>query len=321
MTAPTPETLDWLRQCAAAPSARWHRALLAEVEGQAPPEIEPIPPEGLAWLQQSARVHGATYSQVLLHVLERIELLDKDSIEQFQSNRFTFEAIVRRLEKLEAALQQSTVKESLTVGPTPEAAPVATDEELRSVYGSVDSAGKWGTYVPALRACYDLGRQHGAVPAPVATNEQMREEWARICAMGKEAAAAQSTPVAPEPGEVEELVAALKADAECVAVEHYDLCNLTADQMHRIATLLQQPPAPTQAVVPVAVSNALIKAECALSDVAEGEETNAAPNTFEWAEQRCAETLAIIRPVMQQHRIRTSEWPPQPLPQAGDVEP
>jgi hypothetical protein len=73
-------------------------------------------------------------------------------------------------------------------------------------------------------------------------------------------------------------------------------------------------------VVPMAVSDALIKAECALSDVTEGEETNAAPNTFEWAEQRCAEALAAIRPVMKLHMIRTSEWPPQPLPQAGEVE-
>jgi hypothetical protein len=109
MTAPTPETLDWLRQCAAAPGARWHRALLSEVEGQTPPEIEPIPAEGLAWLQQSARVHGATYSQVLLHVLERIELLDQDAIEQSQSNRFSFEAVIKRLEKLEAALQHDTL--------------------------------------------------------------------------------------------------------------------------------------------------------------------------------------------------------------------
>jgi len=77
MPEPTPETLDWLRQCAAAPGARWHRALLADVEGQTHPEIEPIPAEGLAWLQQSARVHGATYSQVLLHLLERVEALEQ----------------------------------------------------------------------------------------------------------------------------------------------------------------------------------------------------------------------------------------------------
>jgi hypothetical protein len=40
-------------------------------------------------------------------------------------------------------------------------------------------------------------------------------------------------------GEVAELVAALEADAECVEVEHYDLCNMTADQMRRIAHLLK----------------------------------------------------------------------------------
>jgi len=49
-----------------------------------------------------------------------------------------------------------------------------------------------------------------------------------------------AAPPAPEPGEVAELVAALKADAECVEVEHYDLCNMTAEQMRRAATLLQQ---------------------------------------------------------------------------------
>ncbi len=70
------------------------------------------------------------------------------------------------------------------------------------------------------------------------------------------------------------------------------------------------------AAPPAALSDALISAESALSDIAEGEETNAAPNTFKWAEQRCAEALAIIRPVMQRHGIRTSEHlsPAQPAP-------
>jgi hypothetical protein len=65
-------------------------------------------------------------------------------------------------------------------------------------------------------------------------------------------------------------------------------------------------------VVSVAVSDALIKAECALSDVAEGEPECDDGDPAQWAEQRCAETLAIIRPVMKLHKIRTSEWPPQP---------
>jgi hypothetical protein len=77
---------------------------------------------------------------------------------------------------------------------------------------------------------------------------------------------------------------------------------------------------PAPAVVSVAVSDALIKAECALSDVAEGEPECDDGDPAQWSEQRCAETLAIIRPVMKLHKIRTSEWPPQPLPQAGEVE-
>jgi hypothetical protein len=71
---------------------------------------------------------------------------------------------------------------------------------------------------------------------------------------------------------------------------------------------------PEPVVVPVPVSDALIKAECALSDVAEGEPECDDGDPSQWAEQRCAETLAIIRPVMKLHKIRTSEWPPQPMP-------
>jgi hypothetical protein len=48
-------------------------------------------------------------------------------------------------------------------------------------------------------------------------------------------------------GEVAELVAALEADAECVAAEHYDLCNMTADQMRRIAQLLKASTQPADA--------------------------------------------------------------------------
>jgi hypothetical protein len=49
-----------------------------------------------------------------------------------------------------------------------------------------------------------------------------------------------NSPQPPADGEVVELVAALESDAECVEVEHYDLCNMTADQMRRAAELLEQ---------------------------------------------------------------------------------
>ena len=52
--------------------------------------------------------------------------------------------------------------------------------------------------------------------------------------------AAGHQPAPPVEGGVGELVAALRADAECAEVEHYDLCNMTAGQMHRAADLLEQ---------------------------------------------------------------------------------
>jgi hypothetical protein len=61
-------------------------------------------------------------------------------------------------------------------------------------------------------------------------------------------------------------------------------------------------------------------AEAALADVAEGlpdSPTVEGSEPIEWVEARCAEALAVIRPVMRQHGIRTSEWPaaaPAPAP-------
>lgn len=91
-----------------------------------------------------------------------------------------------------------------------------------------------------------------------------------------------------------------------------------ADRLDRAAELLQR-----QVLVPVAVSDALIKSECALSDIAEGEPMTDEVDPLKWAERRCADTLAIIRPTMMQHKIRTSEWPPvaataKPLPEVGE---
>ena len=67
-------------------------------------------------------------------------------------------------------------------------------------------------------------------------------------------------------------------------------------------------------LAPAALIDALVKAECALSDIAEGEPGTDEGDAVRWAENRCSDTLAIIRPVMQQHGIRTSEWPPAPQP-------
>ena len=163
---------------------------------------EPLSPEILTRLRQSA-ADGNAHDRLHLHLLERVEALEQRPIPGF----------------VELA------------APTPEPAPVATDEELRSLWVNRPNVPNSATAV--LCACCDLGRQHGAAP-------------------------------------------------------------------------------------PAALSDALISAESALSDIAEGEETNAAPNTFKWAKQRCAEALAIIRPVMQQHWDPHIGIPPaaQPAPVA-----
>jgi hypothetical protein len=60
------------------------------------------------------------------------------------------------------------------------------------------------------------------------------------------------------------------------------------------------------------VANALLQAEAALADVAEGEVGRlcSATKKVTWAKLRCTEALAAIRPVMKEHGIRTSEFPP-----------
>jgi len=129
-----------------------------------------IKPETLAWLRQTAAVDGAAYSQILLDLLERVEGLGADATEQSQSSSFCNEAIVRRLEKLEAAQQPHQDKLDRLIALdrgdqvgqlTPEAAPVPTDKELLNLWH------KFMNYNESLRAVYNLGRQHGAAqPAP-----------------------------------------------------------------------------------------------------------------------------------------------------------
>ena len=76
-------------------------------------------------------------------------------------------------------------------------------------------------------------------------------------------------------------------------------------------------PVPVSERLPDVVEQALIKAECALADIAEGEAEECGGDSDDlltWAEKRAAKSLARIRPVMRQHGIHTSEWPPLPTP-------
>ncbi len=95
-----------------------------------------LPPETLAWLRHAASC-GQRDAQLTLHILERLEALEQRPI-------------------------PGTVE---LAAPTPEAAPVATDEELNGLF-----KGTGMTWQQALRAAYDFGRQHApaaeAQPAP-----------------------------------------------------------------------------------------------------------------------------------------------------------
>ena len=59
-------------------------------------------------------------------------------------------------------------------------------------------------------------------------------------ALAAEARTLLAQPEPPTDGEVAELVAALRDDAECVEAEQHDLCNMTAQQMRRAADLLER---------------------------------------------------------------------------------
>ncbi len=70
-------------------------------------------------------------------------------------------------------------------------------------------------------------------------------------------------------------------------------------------------PSPEAPVDDGPVANALLQAEAALADVAEGGgRFPRVVGCLHWAETRCTEALATIRPVMKEHGIRTSEFPP-----------
>jgi len=160
---------------------------------------------------------------------------------------------------------------------------------------------EWGKDVDKLERWIDVHLKR-TMALEAAQQQQPHQDKLDRHLLGIDDPTPEAAPVAtPESGEVAELVASLRNRDRWT--------QLTDAQVDRAATLLQQLSTPAP---PATLSDALIKAECALSDIAEGEETNAAPNTFEWAEQRCAEALDTIRPVMRDHGICTSEWPPDP---------
>jgi hypothetical protein len=79
-------------------------------------------------------------ARLVLHLLERVEALEAAQQQPRQD----------KLDRL-IALDRGDDE------PTPEAAPVATDQELCNAYTNASRHG----FLPALRAVYDLNRQHG----------------------------------------------------------------------------------------------------------------------------------------------------------------
>jgi hypothetical protein len=116
-----------------------------------------------------------------------------------------------------------------------------------------------------------------------------------------------------------ELVAGLRHPVEDAETTESDLAASSAPA----APVNDGPVA--DALIQAECAFALIQAECALADIAEGmpdSVTVEGCEPIEWAETRCAQALAVIRRVMQEHGIRTSEFPPAaPAPAAPTSRP
>jgi hypothetical protein len=164
--------------------------------------IKLLPPETLAWLRLAASC-GQPDAQLTLHILERLEALEKRPI------------------------------------PTPEAPPVATDNGLVRCYAqAVEDALKAGHGIDcaaaaALRAVYNLDRQHGAAQPP----------------------AAQPTPPAAPAGTAELAADCSALDARAWAyIGKQAMCGDPAATA--LIDLLNNPPAPPAApVAPAAPAN------------------------------------------------------------------
>jgi hypothetical protein len=155
---------------------------------------DPLPTTTLAWLRQTAKFEGAVTAQVLLHLLERVEALE----------------------------QRPTCEDSAQVPPTPEAALVATDEQILAMRS-------WSSHGPTFDS--DLVDFARAVLA----------RWGHPAA-----------PPASEPGEVGELVDRLG----WIAAQLGDIgWSDDSASVARAATLLLQLSAPAPVLVPVAVAD------------------------------------------------------------------
>jgi hypothetical protein len=126
---------------------------------------EPLPPTTLAWLRHAASC-GQRDAQLTLHTLEHLEALEKKN----EIQRLAILEWGKDVDKLERwidlhltrimALEQRPIPGTVELAaPAPEAAPVATDQELLALYRLP------GSFADSRRAVYNLGRKHGAAAA------------------------------------------------------------------------------------------------------------------------------------------------------------
>ena len=218
-------------------------------------------------------------------------------------------AAFNSVDDAKAACQQG-MNERLTRCGTP-ATPPASDDMPPGPFTEDDLRRAWNQQSDDLNQWDSLG-----------SDEQLA--WAQVQAIDADRAALKIEPEgeSPRPDGDWFIVALLAQDmrsrglAEQVAGDELlKLANNKRSQFGNHAT----PPAPAAPVDDGPVAVALIEAESALADVAEGEAVSPrADGCLHWAEARCTEALAAIRPVMRRHGIRTSDLAPAPTPPPAD---
>jgi hypothetical protein len=106
-----------------------------------------------------------------------------DRVEALESN---LQSINRALDLFNSMHSKLAAEESLAADHTPKAKPLATDRELGKIYDETPQ------FIPALRAIYDLGREHGAAQA-TCPHIRSSDEGTSYCALGELTANREST--------------------------------------------------------------------------------------------------------------------------------
>jgi NTP pyrophosphatase (non-canonical NTP hydrolase) len=291
--------------------------------------MTPLPSQTLARLQWRAE-SGDHEAKALLHLIARADKRDQDVAEFVDSYSSTIAALCRRLEALERGITDLPAPEAPA-----DAGPVANgdlparvlamcrqrnwslDWTCRGAYLHLESS----ELIEALRGKRGDPKAEAAdvLLVLMSITENAGISWGDVL----EQVAATCTQLENCGRYSGEEWTALVGDAKGTESDSVaDTAQRITDYASK-AGLTVQDWANAFNAAPVddsSVSNALLQAEAALADVAEGEAVSPhAVGCLHWAEARCTQALAAIRPVMRRHGIRTSEFPtaaPAPAPAA-----